>query len=463
MAKRLIDMTLEELYNREKITPATIKAIHQKEDFSSIKSHYCEKVCDVPCYMKEHEQINLKRQQAGIVFLHAHRPMDNLFKSGRSLEAKYRSILSHIVTEGVNRLNLDPSSRRVRWTEVNALKCTPIPSNLEEREKAPWGEKPMPKNPNLTITKIQKCAVYAKNEITFIKPRVIISTSTEATKALGLKDLSNYNNRGEVHPVEINGHRCLLLLTLHPSVITMIRQNASGRMWGADMYSVIRHDIIKALELSSGLTRLPTLKEARNRIHENEQIYVTRSIEEVQYWFHIMKDLPSNQIVSWDIEATGLDPWAEDARMLCHQFGYKREDGEIQAIVIPLWHKDNTFYDPDEAWRYVKNLLEDEKIKKVAHNASFDLKYTKVTTGVEVKGLVFDTMLLLHAMNSGVSGNYSLKTACWDLLYHRGYGGYEGGLEQALENAQLPESEKEKPEEKEQKQKPSDTFQSPFQ
>jgi DNA polymerase I-like protein with 3'-5' exonuclease and polymerase domains len=122
--------------------------------------------------------------------------------------------------------------------------------------------------------------------------------------------------------------------------------------------------------------------------------------------------------------------------MLMHQFGYVREDGEIQAVVIPLWHKDNVGYNPNKAWAFVKEVLEDDKVLKVAHNAAFDLKYTRVTTGVEVKGVIADTMLLLHALNSGISGNYSLKTAVWDFLLGTGLGGYENDLGESFNELQ---------------------------
>ena len=45
---------------------------------------------------------------------------------------------------------------------------------------------------------------------------------------------------------------------------------------------------------------------------------------------------------------------AEDAKLLCVQFGYRDiESGIIVAKVIPLWHRTNNMYNPDEAWKLI--------------------------------------------------------------------------------------------------------------
>ena len=65
---------------------------------------------------------------------------------------------------------------------------------------------------------------------------------------------------------------------------------------------------------------------------------------------------------------------------------------------------------------------------------------------VDVANVIADTMLLLHAINSGISGNYSLKTSVWDFLLGSGLGGYEDHLDIALGVQREEEAEAEEAE-----------------
>jgi hypothetical protein len=59
------------------------------------------------------------------------------------------------------------------------------------------------------------------------------------------------------------------------------------------------------------------------------------------------------------------------------------------------------------------------------HNGKFDVLYIASTTGVRVRNLVLDTMLLLHDIDSGIQGCYSLKTAAWDWLPDLEFAGWD--------------------------------------
>ena len=435
MAK-LIDMSLDDLYARPKITPAVFKAIVAKEDFSGIRERFCDKVCQAPCYMKNPSEILLQTRTTDIMVVQRHPAMDDLWKNGEQMDSIFESIMAFTFQRVLaNRQVKDRlTNREPSWRIHHALKCRPIAENRSQRDAIPFGErKPLPANPTLTATAIQKCTPYLMDEIRQSRPKVIISTCTMSTKALGFKHISNYKNRGWIQILEIDDMRIPVVFTLHPEVTTMIRQNASGQMWGPDYYSVIERDFDKAAAIACGEFTPRDLDEALKEIEDNLQITVTDSLESVKREMGKIKALSGTRtIISWDTETSGLDPWAENAKFLTHQFGYTREDGKVQALVIPLWHKDNTFYNPDEAWEYVKEVLEDSGIPKVAHNAAFDLKYTRVVKGVDVQNVIADTMLLLHAINSGISGNYSLKTAVWDFLPETGLGGYEDELDASL-------------------------------
>jgi hypothetical protein len=61
--------------------------------------------------------------------------------------------------------------------------------------------------------------------------------------------------------------------------------------------------------------------------------------------------------------------------------------------------------------------------------------------------MAFDTLLVLHSLDSGAQGTYSLKTAVWDIVPWTGLGGYEDLLPKLTKNAPEEGEETEKDEE----------------
>lgn len=290
-----------------------------------------------------------------------------------------------------------------------------------------WGET----DKKVTATQMLGCAPYLWEEIRQTKPRAIVSMSTEVTKSLGFK-ASNYNNRGEFYMTNSEGLPDVpVVLTLHVRVLNMLRQNASGKMYGADFTGVILNDLRKVRMILDNQVQVGGLRENVERIIA-DQVFVCSKLEHVRDIVDVLMKLPPNVIISWDLETTSLDPWSPDARILTCQFGYRREDGRIQAFVVPLWHKDQVFFSPEEAWALVRIVILSQRAK-VGHNVKFDVLYCTVTTGDRPQGRIFDTMLMIHSLNSGIQGNYGLKAAMWDYVPGLGLGGYEGLLDETLD------------------------------
>lgn len=402
--KKIIELTLQELYNKPKITPSVEEAIRQKEDFSFIQPEYCEKICRLKC--KSYRNVRLTPQEVDVLIIQDHRAFTDRYKKGEMLERTYRSII-----EDLARRNLEGLSFRI----TSALKCDLEQEDLTKGNKPP------------SVTTQSKCHPYLQKEIELAKPKIIISLGNNATKALGLKK-SNYTNRGE-----ILGN---VVLTLHPKITTMIRQNKSGAMWGPDYWKVIDHDFAKAGRIARGELRVPTLEEGIERNRPN--LFIARTLEDVRNAAIELQSLPKNKLLSYDTETTSLDRYSADARILCVQFGYRLSSGLIRAIVIPLWHRANKAYDPAEAWAYIAPILENEN-PKIGHNIKFDILFTFVITGTRIKNVISDTMLILHNLNSGAQGTFGLKVAVWDYLADLGIGGYEDRLPKLSKKMKIEE------------------------
>lgn len=406
---KVSNMTLPELYesaeSKGKATPSIFARISQLEDFrenSKVDARYCGSVCQIPSACKEpglHQTLLVNpEQRGGVVILFHSKP--KWYRDKKALE----TIVSYMA---------DRAFPGIPYKILYAVRCKPT----EDQKK------------DYSITQMKACANFLRADLAKLQPRAIILTSTMAAKALGLKYGQKTHLSRFFWPFE-GAPETAVLMTLNPLVTTMIRQNASGAYWGNDFFHLIFHDFKKAGMLCRGEIPRRTVAEAIAEIKQQDRIQVTRSIEQVAQACAFIRSLPNNPVISWDTETTGLDPWAPDARFLMHQFGYTYE-GQTHAVVIPLWHRENTLYDPNEAWEHVKGVLEDPYLTKVGHNGKFDLKYTRVVTGVEVQNYVFDTMYALHSICSGLqgSGTYTLKKAVWDYLPESGLGGYDDNLQ----------------------------------
>ena len=398
MAK-LSTLSLEELYSR-KITASVEAEIIKKEDFSAPSKMWCDKVCTLKC--KGPSSSMLHHSHVDVLILQDYRAYDEpkFRRVGKTTETKHLEIIKQIVTRAIG--------GDVSYKVIDLLKCPIRPQDITK------GKPPVERA-------LMKCRPYLQEEIRRINPKVIISLATPATKALGLK-ASNYGNRGEIH--SYNG--IPIIFTIHPRILLMLRQNSSGKFWGPDFYSVIYKDFEKARDLLNGSLKIPDLDKALEEV--KTRITICRDIETVKKECEKLFNIGMESVLSYDLETNSLDYLATDAKIITAQFGYRDENGVARAVVIPLWHRANDMFNPDEAWENIAAILINTEISKIGHNIKFDILFTYFRTGVRVKGVLFDTMLLLHSINSGIQGNYGLKQAVWDWIPETELGGYEDKL-----------------------------------
>ncbi len=415
MALKISELPLNELYTR-KITGSVEVAIQSKEDFSKIAPTYCSTVCKLKC--KQPKGVSLLSSKVDILIIQDHStPRGRYDKRDDQSEQVNRSIIDFICQRA--------GFAGLTYRLVNLLKCAPTEADF------PKGKAP-------SATTITKCKPYLLAEIERTKPTVIISLATAVTKALGYKKHSNTGNRGEI----IDN----VLITLHPRVLSMIRQNASGKLWGNDYFEVIRRDFEKAAKIVRGELVIKPLSTGIEEQKKN--ITVCQNLDDVRKVVETINSLPEGYLISCDTETTGLDPMHLDAKLLCIQFGWKDPKTKTHiAAVIPLWHRENKRYNPDTAWSLVVPILISSGILKIFHNGKFDILYIYHTTGVRVEGMEFDTMLMAHALDSGIQGCLSLKTLIWDVAIDMGVCGYEDLLPKLTKPPKVKDEDSEDEEE----------------
>lgn len=406
MVTKVSKLTLEDLFEAPKKTPAVVRELINRLDFSVINPKYCDTICKLKC--KSYKDVELLNEKVDILIIQEHRNPPGKFDRGPGEQDRIQDAIIDFICK-------QAEFGKLKYRIISLLKCAAT------EEDFPSGKPP-------TQTTMQKCSPYFRKEIEKASPKVILSLGTSVTKSLGLPKHSNTGNRGEITLSEYGP----VVITLHPRILSFIRQNArgGGGMWGADYMKVIVNDFKKAVKVATGefVPSKTLLAETVEKI-KNNQLRIARNIEDVRVFCNEILALPEEAVISFDTETTSLDPLDPNLKLLTIQFGWRdKAAGTIKAVVIPLYHRRNTGYDPNEAWGLVEPILTSARIKKVGHNVKYDILVIYWSKGVRVQGVIFDTLLMLHSIESGIQGCYGLKTACWDHLYDLGFAGYEEDL-----------------------------------
>ncbi len=104
--------------------------------------------------------------------------------------------------------------------------------------------------------------------------------------------------------------------------------------------------------------------------------------------------------IAWDTESTALRPHAAEIVGVGCCWGKELN----QVAYIPLHHREGSNLELTEFLRVMKPLLEDSSSCKVMQNAKFDRLVLR-TIGIELQGLVFDTMLASYVLDPEASHN----------------------------------------------------------
>ena len=151
---------------------------------------------------------------------------------------------------------------------------------------------------------------------------------------------------------------------------------------------------------------------------ERDKIPFT-TIQNMRQLQEFVQRAKNTEIFSFDIETTGLDPWAEGARILCLSVATQGE-----CVVIPLQHKNAPVWG-NGIVRELKTLFSGIA-RKVGINVKFDMLWLKVIYGIDVANIYFDPQVAQHLLNEGIFTSISLEQLVWK--YFPEEGGYKEEL-----------------------------------
>jgi len=250
------------------------------------------------------------------------------------------------------------------------------------------------------------CYKYLIRELKQYKPSVIVCLGLVATKLILKNDkFKMTDGHGRTYSGKnVLGFDCVIIPTWHPSPTTFAYTPARKSQMIAD---------IRSAKTESEKDYLgSTIK----------RDWVSVVVTDLKGWTDVLPEIQKSKCIVYDIESTGLDANAEDAKIT--NFGLAPNSNYGISVVCEDWKPDEF-----EAFKSsLKELMDNKEIGWVAHYGQFDAKYLMRQWGMAPKTWAFDTCLGHSIVKPGESNR--LKDISWE--YTPEMGGYEHELTKDL-------------------------------
>ena len=223
-------------------------------------------------------------------------------------------------------------------------------------------------------TDLKTCKPYLEDEIRIIQPEVIIALGNEALLATTGKS-GIMKHRGVTYD---GPHGAKVIATISPA---MVHRNP-GQKGGfeADLRYIAA--VLSGRDLKTE--------------HFPEVYKIANTKADLKA---LCADLDDAHGVSFDIESTGFDEFAPDARVVCISFTLwgMLDDEPRTTWSLPLYHPESVWR---KQWRSVLKIVGKHmsQRKRIAHNGKFDCRWLR-QFGWPAIDVTFDTMLAAHCLD----------------------------------------------------------------
>lgn len=225
-----------------------------------------------------------------------------------------------------------------------------------------------PGNRTPTAGEVKSCSKWLKYELSFVKPKYILALGGTAVQSL-IKQKSVSNLRGTSFKYD----DYTIFVTYHPAF---------------SLYMPSMTDIIKMDFRAFG-----RLIRGKKQKEDNLDI---RIVQDKHSLYECIEDLEESEVVGWDTETSGLNPYIQDRPYLT-SVGFSTETTQW---TIPLQHQHsvwrNKFNLQRSIVRRTAKAIEGKVI--VSQSGKFDTKWTHAVHGVLIKP-TFDTMLAHYLLD----------------------------------------------------------------
>nr|WP_320191402.1 DNA polymerase I [uncultured Desulfobacter sp.] len=179
-----------------------------------------------------------------------------------------------------------------------------------------------------------------------------------------------------------------------------------------DDFKLQDFDTRRAFELFQSFEFKALATEFSQKTDKSKKNY--KMIHAVADMENLASALERNGVFAVDTETTGIDPMRAD--LVGISFSYQDDTG----FYIPVGHTntgDIQMPEKEDILRIFQPLLENPDIAKVGQNIKYDF-IILARYGIEIKGIVFDTMIASHLLNPGTRG-HGLDRIAMNLFGHK--------------------------------------------
>lgn len=225
---------------------------------------------------------------------------------------------------------------------------------------------------------VEHCRQYIFDDIKATSPKVIFAVGGEAMKvlfgevysgAVGLSDIETL--QGNVIP-----HRELKAWVV--PIFTPQYVAEKQEKWQPQARTLWEQDIARGLDYID-VNIHPVIQDYSSKLK------ILTDMKEIE-WVLYRWTLDKPKVVAFDYETTGIKPYREGHEIICVSIC---DGAQSYAFPFPL---------SEDAMRDYKKLMTDPEIKKIAHNAKFELMWTREKIGCDIVNLAMDTCLVSHLL-----------------------------------------------------------------
>jgi DNA polymerase-1 len=228
-------------------------------------------------------------------------------------------------------------------------------------------------------TDVKTCRSYLSEEVKFINPDMILCLGNEALLSVtGKSGITKH--RGITYDAKPLGYTNIpAIATISPAAVYRNPGQKGG--FEADLAYVA--NVMRGADVFTE--------------HEPPEYRVANTREDL---YELRRDIANAHAVAFDIESTGFDEFAPDARVVCIAFTLwgRHSTSPERTWALPLYH-------PESPWRKVwKRVLAQfwsivKRVpKRIAHNGKFDCRWLR-QFGWDDIDQTFDTMLAAHVLD----------------------------------------------------------------
>jgi DNA polymerase-1 len=250
-----------------------------------------------------------------------------------------------------------------------------------------------PKRP-AAVGEVKACMGHLADELRAVDPDVVVLMGAATLRAFNLMGEGGiYKLHGQIFKRTFPHDDTLtkeynVVVTTDPNALFM---NPDPRLEGN-----ITKDLRVAKSCVEGELINPDAEDTKYKLIEGG-VDLAWMIEQIQ----------EKGMFSFDTESRAL-PWSDEP-MICMQFCWGYGEDTITSAVLPFYNHDpeGTDWKLKATWnqferegiiKLLKVIFEDANIPKVAHNIKYDMCVLRKHCGIEVKGFLFDTMLMHHLL-----------------------------------------------------------------